>query len=104
MSRGVRCDAFGIHHGVESAQRTTTLDANEAAQSKLEAELTAAGLSFLRGEGVDPSGQWPGEPSVLVLGISGDEAQRLGRAFGQNAIVVAGRDAVARLVMLTEDA
>ena len=67
---------------------------------KLEAELKAAGLPFLRGEGVDPSGSWPGEPSVLVLGISAEEAVRLGRAYGQNAIVVAGRDAVARLVMV----
>lgn len=78
-----------------------SLEENEAAQARLEAELTALNYLFLRGEGVDPTGSWPGEPSVLVLGISGSVAQRLGLAFGQNAIVVAGKDAVARVVMVS---
>jgi hypothetical protein len=100
VSRGVRRHALRVPDGLESAQRTQTREVNEAAQAQLEAELTALGLPFLRGEGVDPSGSWPGEPSVLVLGITEEEARRLGRRYGQNAIVVAGRDAVARLVML----
>ena len=78
----------------------TAPEVNRAAQARLEAELQAAGHRFLRGEGVDPTGSWPGEPSVLVLGISGADAQRLARAYGQNAIVVAGKDAVARAVMV----
>lgn len=37
---------------------------------------------------------------VGVLRISSNDAQRLRRAHGQNAIVVAGRVAVARLVTM----
>lgn len=95
---GVMCSAYLTAWNPRSEPRSR--EENEAAQARLEAEVTAAGYPFLRGVGVDPSGEWPGEPSVLVLGISGDEAQRLGRAYGQNAIVVAGRDAVANLVMV----
>ncbi len=99
-------EAFGVTRSAyltawNPRSEPTSCEVNKAAQARLETELTAAGLPFLRGEGVDPSGSWPGEPSVLVLGISGDDAQRIGRAFGQNAIVVAGQDAVARLLMLT---
>jgi hypothetical protein len=34
---------------------------------------------FLPGVGVDPTGVWPAEPSILVLGIDRDEALALGR-------------------------
>ena len=98
-------EAFGVTRSAyltawNPRSEPTALEINQSAQRALEAELTAAGFSWLRGEGVDPSGQWPGEPSVLVLGIAAEDAARLGRAYGQNAIVVAGRDAVARLVMV----
>ena len=95
---GVTCSAYLT--AWNPCSEPTALEINRSAQLRVETELTAAGLPFIRGEGVDPSGRWPGEPSVLVLGISGDDAQRLGRAYGQNAIVAAGQDAVARLVIL----
>jgi hypothetical protein len=98
-------EAFGVTRSAyitawNPRSEPAALEVNEFIQAKLEAELKAAGLSFVRGVGVDPSGTWPGEPSVLVLGISAEEAVRLGSAYGQSAIVVAGRDAVARLVMV----
>jgi hypothetical protein len=97
---GVSCSAYITAWNPRS--ELTAPEVNRAAQTRLEAELTALGLPFLHGEGLDPTGSWPGEPSVLVLGISRDDAQRLGLAFGQNAIVVAGRDAVARVVLVEE--
>jgi hypothetical protein len=97
---GVSCSAYITAWNPHSDP--TALELNRAAQTRLEAELTVLGLPFLHGEGIDPTGSWPGEPSVLVLGISRDDAQRLGRTFGQNAIVVAGRDSVARVVMVEE--
>ena len=97
---GVSCSAYITAWNPRS--EPTSREANEAAQARLEAELAGAGYALLHGEGVDPSGQWPGEPSVLVLGISGNEAQRLGRAYGQNAIVVAGKDAIPRVVMVED--
>jgi hypothetical protein len=42
----------------------------------------------------------PGEASVLVLGMSRNEAERVGRAFGQLAIVWSGETAVPELVVL----
>ncbi len=98
-------EAFGVTRSAyltawNPRSEPTALEINQSAQRALEAELTSAGLSWLRGEGVDPSGHWPGEPSVLVLGISTDDAIRFCREYGQNAIVVAGRDAVPRLAMV----
>lgn len=98
-------EAFGVTRSAyltawNPRSEPTALENNQSAQLRLEAELMDAGFAYLRGEGVDPAGEWPGEPSVLVLGISADEAERLGRTYGQNAIVVAGRDVVPRLAMV----
>lgn len=40
-----------------------------------------------QGEGRDPGGKWPAEPSVLIMGITREEAEGLGRKLEQNAIV-----------------
>lgn len=53
---------------------------------------------FLPGEGVDPTGVWPAEPSILVLGIERDEALALGRKYRQNAIVVANQEGKTELL------
>ena len=99
---GVTCSAYITAWNPRS--EVMSREQNEAAQARLEAEVQAAGLECLRGIGVDPSGPWPGEPSVLVLGISTDDAMRLGREYGQNAIVLVGRDAVPRLTMIRREA
>ena len=73
---------------------------NHAAQQKLLAEIKALGLPYLDGEGRDPSGLWPGEPSLLVFGISLEVAKKLARQFRQNGFVYAGSDATPRLILL----
>lgn len=70
---------------------------NHRWQCALIAELEALGLPWLPGEGRSPDGAWR-EPSVLALGLDREPALVLGRAFGQNAIVHAGADAVPRLL------
>lgn len=60
----------------------------------------ARSYTILHGRGTDPSGAWPGEASVLVLGMSEAEARELGVRFGQNALLQAGADGVPRLVLL----
>ena len=70
------------------------------AQERLRATLAAHGFSLLEGLGVDPTGQWAGEESLLVLGIDRATASEIGRAFRQHGIVWSGADAVPRLVML----
>jgi len=59
-----------------------------------------AGYACIPGMGRDPGGEWPAEPSVLVLGISRREAEILGRSYEQNAIVFYEKGAAAELVLL----
>ncbi len=75
---------------------------NDRAQRALLAEIAMHGWVALQGEGIDPAGQWPPEPSVLVLGIPRARACELGRSYGQNAIVIVNTDdgAVPRLMLL----
>lgn len=60
---------------------------NRLLSAALKETLDAAGRFYLDGEGRDPQGAWPAEPSLLVLGISRDDATRLARAFAQNAFL-----------------
>jgi hypothetical protein len=73
---------------------------NENAQRQLLRQLSLEGFPALNALGIDPSGDWPGEESVFVPGLSLDRAKSLGSEFGQNAIVWAGPDAVPQLVLL----
>ena len=73
---------------------------NHAAQQKLRAEIGALGLTCVEGEGRDPAGLWPGEPSLLVFGISLEAARKLAGQFRQNGFVYAGSDATPRLILL----
>jgi hypothetical protein len=72
---------------------------NAARQADLLAAVQRLGCLALPGVGEHPEGRWR-EESVLVPGLSRDDAESLGRRFGQNAIVWADRDAVPRLVSL----
>lgn len=73
---------------------------NENAQQQLLRQLSLDGFPALNALGIDPSGDWPGEESVFVPGLSLDRAKLLGSKFGQNAIVWVGPDAVPQLVLL----
>lgn len=63
---------------------------NEASNRALEQALEAGAHPVFGGRGIGRDAAWEPEASFLVLGISQDEALRLGRRFGQHAIV-AGR-------------
>ena len=80
--------------------REATKLENEYAQRQLLRQLSLEGFPALNALGIDPSGDWPGEESVFVPGLSLDRAKLLGSEFGQNAIVWAGPDAVPQLVLL----
>lgn len=73
---------------------------NAAFQHKLSRELTSLGLSFLPGIGQDSQGQWPGEPSFLVLDLPLEAAKTMGAQYRQNALVWCGADAVPQLILL----
>ena len=80
----------------------TPREINEAAQRELEAKLRSQGWRFLAGQGVGSDGNWPPEPSILVLGMPAATASALAREYGQNAIVTARADdgANPKLVLL----
>lgn len=43
--------------------------------------------TYFHGMGTDPDGVWPGEPSVLILGIERTDALKLAQRFHQVAIL-----------------
>ncbi len=72
---------------------------NAMAQHRLRDEVAAAGWSFIEGVGEDPQGHCPGEPCLLVLGVSRQQSSELGRRYGQNAVLWAGVDGIPELVL-----
>jgi hypothetical protein len=74
-----------------------SIDENRRRQQELEAALSPRYRTF-KGKGVGDDGRWPPEESVLVLGISRDQALRFGRQFGQLAIVAGRRGEPAEVV------
>ena len=74
--------------------------ANTQRQVTLAAELRHRSLTFVEGIGQHPSGQWPGEASFLVWGLSLEAAKALGIRHEQNALIWCGLDAVPQLITL----
>lgn len=76
--------------------------ANAAAQAQLRDELRAAGWSFWEGEGAarepERHGEWPAEPSVLVLGMLRVAGRALAQAYGQDAVVFVDAAGMVELV------
>lgn len=97
-AHGVECSAFLTAWNPGS--RPTPEADNAAAQARLAALLAARGYRLLAGLGLDPTGQWEGEESFLVLGVAREVACAIGREFRQHGLVWAGADAVPRLVLL----
>ena len=82
--------------------RGARLDAavNAQRQQALAAQISHHGYVALPGVGQHPTGQWPAEPSYLVLGATRAAARHLGLQFAQNAILWAGGDAIPQLILL----
>ena len=78
----------------------TSPERNFAAQDELQRNLLARGFTFFHGKGVDPSRRWPGEPSVLVLGVDMLFCRQLAEQNGQNAFVWCDESAVPRLILM----
>lgn len=76
---------------------------NEAADSTLRAGLEERGYVTRDTVAIDPDGAWPDEPGCLVLGMDSGDARVLGRAFGQNAVVVIDAGGNARLEWCRDD-
>lgn len=95
---GVDCSAFVTACNPWSE---SLADAENAIrQASLLQELRVRSLRWLDGIGQHPGNQWPGEPSVLILGLSLAAAKVLAQDFEQNAFVWSGADAKPQLVVL----
>ena len=90
-----RLDALLEHEGATTAAFLTAANPrskpqsaaqNASALSALDQLVAASGYPWRAGEGREPDGSWS-EPSRLVIGIYRENAEALGRLFGQNAIV-----------------
>jgi len=73
---------------------------NASRQADLLTDIRARGLSSLPGIGQHPDNGWPGEESVLILGIALDAAKALASKYGQWAFVWAPASAAPELVVL----
>ena len=72
--------------------------ANQARQDELKANIKRRGLICIDGIGKHPSKNWPGEASVLVLGLDLEAAKSLARHYEQHAFVWAAADGVSELI------
>ena len=107
--RNAVLDALLDEDGADTAAHLTAANpngelqdetANDLSCAALHQALADAGYSCYLGEGRDPAGGWPAEPSVLAVGISRREATVIGRSYEQNAIVFIERASAAELVVL----
>ena len=80
--------------------KPTSDTTNRIAEQKLIVEIQARNLPYLQGEGKDPSGRWPSEPSLLVFGISLESAKELVERFRQDGFIYVGSDATPQLILL----
>jgi hypothetical protein len=97
-ARNISCAAFIT--ACNPFSRELTDAENAVRQTELASELKRRSLSYLEGIGQHPSGDWPGEPSFLALGLALEAAKSLAKVYEQNAIIWCGADAVPNLVLL----
>ncbi|WP_291774415.1 DUF3293 domain-containing protein [Castellaniella sp.] len=72
--------------------------ANNRRLAALQRALKSSGHLWLPGQGLDPLGQWPAEPSLWIAGLTEADARTLALRFRQNAFVWCDAHTVAHLV------
>ena len=97
-AEGARTAAFISAGNPGSAIRADS--ANDVAYVALLQSQEEAGYACHPGEGRDPKGAFPTERSALVIGISRQDAERVGRVFEQSAIVFIEKGKAPELVVL----
>ena len=83
-----------------SGERKYEQEEKQAAQAALLRDIAARGYACIPGVGEDPGGQWCGEDSVLAPAMGLAEAMLIADSYRQNALVWAGPDARAQLILL----
>jgi hypothetical protein len=91
----VNSSAFLTAYNPFSGQRRPL--ENAEAQSELVLEVSKR-WAFLYGEGSDIDGKWPPEPSILILGITLEEARGLAKKYQQNAFLFGNEKGLSCLI------
>ncbi len=78
--------------------QTFTAEANDARHLQLLQSVAA--FSSFEGEGMGADESWPPEKSLLILGISKEQAIAIGNEYEQNAIVYGEAGQTAQLLLL----
>lgn len=73
---------------------------NSQRHAALWADVIDLRLPYFLGEGIGEDSSWPPERSIVLFGLSFEQAVHLGRHHEQNALIWAGKDAIPRLVLL----
>jgi hypothetical protein len=73
---------------------------NRRRLAALAERLERAGARFWPGVAVDPDGEWPDEPSFLVLHLPPGRVAALAREFAQHAFLAGEEDGRAELVWI----
>ena len=73
---------------------------NKDRNLKLEELIQSLHFDYIHGEGKCGDGDWNGEESFLIFGISEKQASEIGKKFEQNAIVWCDKDAIPQLLLL----
>jgi hypothetical protein len=101
--------ALMAHHSCKAAAFITAYNPfgeqlNDAenclTNQKLVSLLGTVGVTYFPREGRGVVGEWPPEPSFLILGIDQTASAKLGETLGQNAIVWSAAFAAPELVLL----
>ena len=95
---GVNCGAFLTVYNPQGSAQTDA--ANDQGHAELGDKLHALGLQVVEGSGSEVGSDWPAEKSYFALGLSLEAAKAIGTNFDQDAIIWAGGDAVAQLILL----
>ena len=78
---------FAVITAWNPASKTLPEAGNRLGNNNLEKELKKVSRQTLPGRNIGEDGDWPPEESFWALDISAENAVRLGKLFGQNAIV-----------------
>ncbi len=95
-SKGHQSWAYITAHN-PNGQRASN-SANDHAQNELAQELSSQGLVSYPGEAQADIGDWPPEPSLLIIGVTEPQALELGGRYEQAAVVVGDSNRPARLL------
>ena len=78
------------------SQRLEELE-NRSRHLKLVDEVQRRGFTFFEGKGIPDQAGWMPELSLLIMDIPQQKACALAASFGQNALLLGGKDGIPRL-------